>query len=225
VLRLTAAFAMLVNGGKKIMPTLIDRIQDRHGRTIYRHDPRACDQCSGVSWRGQPVPSLPDGREAVTDAGSAYQIVSMLQGVVQRGTGTRVKAVDKPLAGKTGTTNDSKDTWFIGFTPDLAVGVFVGFDEPQSLGRDETGASAASPIFRDFMKEALAEQPGVPFRIPPGIRLVRVNAKSGELASPDDRDVIFEAFKPGSEPGTQGEVIGGLDATVDGPATGTGGLY
>jgi penicillin-binding protein 1A len=149
----------------------------------------------------------------------------MLQGVVQRGTGTRVKAVDKPLAGKTGTTNDSKDTWFIGFTPDLAVGVFVGFDEPQSLGRDETGASAASPIFRDFMKEALAEQPGVPFRIPPGIRLVRVNAKSGELASPDDRDVIFEAFKPGSEPGTQGEVIGGLDATVDGPATGTGGLY
>jgi penicillin-binding protein 1A len=224
LLRLTTAYAMLVNGGKHITPTLIDRIQDRHGRTVIRHDKRTCTGCRATHWTGQSVPTVPDTRESVTDPGSAYQIVSILQGVVERGTGKRIKAVGKPLAGKTGTTNDSIDTWFVGFSPDLAVGVFAGFDTPRTLGRSEQGASVAAPIFRDFMAEALAGRPSIPFRIPPGIRLVRVNAGTGALAQPGERNVIFEAFKPGTVPTGPGEVLQGFGAGGD-SATGTGGLY
>jgi membrane peptidoglycan carboxypeptidase len=141
LIRLTTAYAMLVNGGKRITPTLIDRVQDRNGRTVLRHDRRECRACRVEAWRNQLVPLLPDDRERVADPASAYQVVSMLQGVIQRGTGRRVRAVGKPLAGKTGTTNNSMDTWFLGFSPDLAVGVFTGFDEPRPLGRRETGSS------------------------------------------------------------------------------------
>jgi penicillin-binding protein 1A len=173
------------------------------------------------------VPDVPDLREQIADPRSAYQIVSMLQGVIERGTGRRVKAVGKPLAGKTGTTNDSFDTWFIGFSPDLAVGVFAGFDEPRTLGRRETGSSVAAPIFRDFMKEALDGKPAIPFRVPPGIRLVRVNAVTGLPAMSGDRNIILEAFRPGTEPTERGEVVG--DGSVV-PARGVldaapGGLY
>jgi penicillin-binding protein 1A len=224
-LRLTAAYAMIVNGGKKITPTFIDRIQDRRGQTIFRHDDRPCGDCQQVSWADQPVPAIPDTREQVLDPRSAYQMVSILEGVVQRGTGTRVKAVGKPLAGKTGTTNDSKDAWFVGFSPDLAVGVYVGFDNPASLGDKETGGAIAAPIFRDFMIEALADKPATPFRVPPGIRLVRVDLKSGQRKS-SGAGVIFEAFKPGTEPNGQGTVIGGsgdmfFNGGVDGSGTGT----
>ncbi|MGH6946256.1 MAG: penicillin-binding protein 1A [Kiloniellales bacterium] len=205
LLRLTAAYAELVNGGKRITPTVIDRIQERHGQTIYRHDQRFCEDCQVDDWYGQKPPELPDIRDQLTDPASAYQIVSMLQGVVERGTGVRIKSVGRPLAGKTGTTNDSQDAWFIGFSPDLAVGVFAGFDEPRSLGKREQGASVAVPIFRDFMAEALEGQPAIPFRIPPGIRLVRVNAATGRLARPGDSNVILEAFKPGTIP--EGEPI------------------
>ena len=149
--------------------------------------------------------------------------------MVQRGTGRRVAAVGKPIAGKTGTTNDSIDTWFLGFSPDLAVGVYVGFDTPRSQGRGETGSSVAAPIFRDFMAEALADAPDVPFRIPPGIRLVRVNAATGLPAASGDTSVILEAFKPGTEPtGEAGPVLDGLDgavATGSAVRAGTGGLY
>ena len=224
LLRLTTAYAMLVNGGKRITPTLIDRIQDRDGRTVSRHDKRNCTGCRATYWTGQTVPTVPDTREAVTDPGSAYQIVSILQGVVERGTGVPIKTVGKPLAGKTGTTNDSIDTWFIGFSPDMAVGVFAGFDDPRTLGRGEQGASVAAPIFRDFMAEALAGRPSIPFRIPPGIRLVRVNAGTGELARPGEGNVIFEAFKPGTAPTGPGEVLQGLGAGGN-SAPGTGGLY
>jgi penicillin-binding protein 1A len=224
LMRLSTAYAMLVNGGRRITPTLIDRIQDRQGRTIFRHDDRACVDCRATFWTGQAVPAIPDARERVTDPGSAYQMVSMLQGVVERGTGRRVKTVGRPVAGKTGTTNDSFDTWFIGFSPDLAVGVFVGFDKPRSLGPRETGSSVAAPIFRDFLADALAEAASVPFRVPPGIRLVRVRAGTGELALPGDDDVILEAFKPGSQPAGPGRVLEGLSADGS-PATGTGGLY
>jgi penicillin-binding protein 1A len=124
----------------------------------------------------------------------------MLHGVVQRGTGRRIRAVGKPLAGKTGTTNDSVDAWFIGFSPDLAVGVFGGFDKPRSLGKRESGSSVAVPIFRDFMKDALKNKPPIPFRIPTGLRLIRVNAKTGKRAVRGDRPVILEAFKTGTEP-------------------------
>ena len=200
LLDLTTGYAMLVNGGKRITPTLIDRIQDRNGKTIFRHEKRLCPRCRGVEWDGEYPPVINDIREQVVDPRGAYQIVSMLHGVVQRGTGRRIKAVGKPLGGKTGTTNDSIDAWFIGFSPDLAVGVFGGFDQPTSLGKRETGSSVAVPIFRDFMAEALRDKPPIPFRIPTGIRLVRVNAKTGKRAVRGDKPVILEAFKSGTEP-------------------------
>ncbi len=228
LLRLTTAYAMFVNGGKRIRPTLIDRIQDRHGRTVFRHDGRLCSNCRAMYWTGQTPPEVPDIRQKVTEPDSAYQVVSLLQGVIQRGTGRRIKAVGKPLAGKTGTTNKSFDAWFIGFSPDLAVGVFTGFDEPRTLGRREQGASVAGPIFRDFMKEALAGQPAIPFRIPPGIRLVRVNAGTGQLARAGETNVILEAFKPGTAPSGRAEVLEGYSSAAGvgaAPATGTGGLY
>jgi penicillin-binding protein 1A len=234
VLKLTTAYAMIVNGGKRIEPTVIDRVQDRRGDTIYRHDTRPCAACANVAWTGPEVPQIPDQREQVVDPGSAYQMVSMLEGVVQRGTGASIASIGKPLAGKTGTTNDSNDTWFVGFAPDLAVGVFVGFDQPKSLGKKETGASAAAPIFKQFMAEALADRPAIPFRIPPGIRLVRVDATTGQRASAGAGKVIWEAFKPGSEPNGQSVVIEGVGVADEGPAVsggtlpsagGTGGLY
>src|SRR5207302_467323 len=137
-LRHTAAYAMLDNGGRRINPTLIDRVQGRDGKTVYRADQRPCEGCSNAEWKHQPVPVIPDTREQIADPVSTFQIVEMLQGVVQRGTGTAVKAVGKPLAGKTGTTNDWQDAWFVGFTPDLAAGVFVGYDDPAYLGSSET---------------------------------------------------------------------------------------
>ena len=230
LMRLTTAYAMLVNGGKRIAPTLLDRIQDRHGRTVFRHDRRACKGCRQKAWSGELPPRVPDTRKQVTDAGSAYQVVAMLKGVVDRGTGRRIAKVGKPLAGKTGTTNQERDTWFIGFSPDLAVGVFVGFDTPIPLGRRETGSSVAAPVFRDFMGEALEGKPAIPFRIPPNIRLVRVNARTGQLAQVGERNVILEAFKPGSVPTGASQVLEGQSWTAgqgagSGALTGTGGLY
>jgi penicillin-binding protein 1A len=200
VLRLTAAYAMLVNGGKRITPTFIDRVQDRNGATIFRVDQRACGGCGNVAWDNQAPPELADPHQRIEDPTTAYQIVHILEGVIERGTGRVVGSVGKPLAGKTGTSNGPNDTWFEGFSPDLAVGVFVGFDQPATLGSREQGATVAAPVFRDFMAAALKDTPGIPFRVPPGIRLTRVNATTGQLARVGDRPVIFEAFKPGTEP-------------------------
>ena len=225
LLRMTTAYAMLVNGGKRIEPTVIDRVQDRHGQTIYRHDVRDCPGCRAAAWQRQPSPALPDNREQVADPRSAYQVVSMLQGVVQRGTGRKIAEVGKPLAGKTGTTNDAFDTWFVGFSPDLAVGIFIGFDEPRSLGPKETGSSVSAPVFKAFMAEALETAPATPFRIPPGIRLVRVNAATGQLAQAGDSKVILEAFLPGTIPtGEQVVIDGGYSGAEPGAegASGTG---
>jgi penicillin-binding protein 1A len=224
LLRMTTAYAELVNGGKKITPSLIDRIQDRNGKTIYRHDTRVCENCQGPTASVDDPPQIPDHREQLAPATSVYQMVSMLQGVVQRGTGIRINALGRPLAGKTGTTNDSNDTWFVGFSPDLAVGVFIGFDNPKSLGQRETGSSVAVPVFKEFMGTALKDKPAVPFRVPPGIRLVRVNATTGMLARPGDRHTILEAFKPGTEPtGRETVLDGSVDSGYGGDASGTGG--
>ena len=223
---LTTAYAMLVNGGRKIVPTLIDRVQDRHGRTVFRHDKRDCPDCRSSVWTGTGMPQLPDDRPQLADPAAAYQIVSMLQGVVERGTGRRIRAVGKPLAGKTGTTNDSQDSWFVGFSPDLAVGVYVGFDTPRSLGKGESGSSVAAPIFRDFMAAALAEAPAIPFRIPPGVRLVRIDPRTGALAAAGAKNAILESFRAGSEPraGEPPRLLGLVSAQTS-PARGAGGLY
>src|SRR5215468_2676674 len=230
-IRMTTAYSQIVNGGKKIKPTFIDRIQDRLGRTIYRHDDRPCDDCRATGWNAQLVPQIPDTREQVIDPRTAYQMVSILEGVVQRGTGVAVKVVGKPLAGKTGTTNDSKDAWFVGFSPDLAVGVYVGYDQPRSLGGKETGGAIAAPIFRDFMMEALADKPATPFRRPPGVRFVRVDLHTGQKPTGDSGGpIIDEAFKPGTEPNGEIVVIGGSGDVLSngnssgGAPTGTGGL-
>jgi penicillin-binding protein 1A len=210
---------MIVNGGKRITPTLIDRIQDRDGKTIFRADDRPCDGCGDVDWQHQPVPVIPDTREQVADPGSAYQLVTMMQGVVERGTGDAVKAVGKPIAGKTGTTNDYRDAWFLGFSPDLAAGVYVGYDEPDSLGKDETGGHVAAPIFRDFMIDALKDTPAVDFRIPPGLRLYRVSAATG-LPVSGSGPAIYEAYKPGTEPG-KGRYVASEASSNSGEAEGS----
>src|SRR6516162_5712300 len=199
-LRMTAAYAMLDNGGKRVTPTFIDRVQDRNGATMFSADQRPCPDCDEVDWERQPVPVIRDTREQVADPGSAYQIVTMLEGVVQRGTGIAVKAVGRPIAGKTGTTNDFRDAWFEGFTPDLTAGVYVGYDNPDSLGKDETGGHVAAPIFRDFMIAALKDSPVTDFRIPPGMRVYRVSAATG-LPVSGEGPAIYEAYKPGTEPG------------------------
>ncbi|MBI3453846.1 MAG: penicillin-binding protein 1A [Rhodospirillales bacterium] len=228
LMRLTAAYAMMVNGGKTIVPSMIDRVQDRNGKTIFRHDGRPCEGCEAEAWTGQPQPALPDTRKQVVSPATAYQMVSILQGVIERGTGRRIKELGKPLAGKTGTTNQGFDTWFVGFSPDLAVGVFIGFDTPRTLGPNETGASVAVPVFKETMAEALKDKPAIPFRIPPGIRLVRVNPATGQLARTGERDAIWEAFKPGTETlAADAPVLDG-GASVPAmaiPASDAGGLY
>lgn len=201
LIELTRGYAAFVNGGKKITPTLIDRVQDRHGRTLFRHDERACEGCQAPDWDGQEPPQLAEVGEQVLDPIIAYQITHMMEGVVERGTGRRALKVGKPLAGKTGTTNDYRDALFMGFSPDLVVGVRVGFDDNRSLGQGEAGGSVAAPIFTEFMEKALADQPAIPFRIPPGVRLVKIDARTGELPGPDTSVVIEEAFRPGTEPG------------------------
>jgi len=141
---------MLVNGGKKIEPTILDRVQDGRGQTIYRHG-ASCDECAVDEWTASPPPARPDMREAVIDPVTAYQVTYMLKGVVDNGTGRSISVLGRPLGGKTGTTNDYKDGWFMGFSPDLVAGVYVGYDNPKPLA-GEAGGTVAAPIFRDFMK-------------------------------------------------------------------------
>lgn len=217
LIRMASAYATLVNGGKKVVPTLLDRVQDNTGKTVYLHDKRACPECAQANWdetatvrimpNGQEAveyfrpapPTIPDERETVVSPVTAYQITSMLEGAVQRGTGRQMLRLERPLAGKTGTTNDFKDAWFMGFSPDLVTGVYVGYDQPQSLGT-ETGAKAAGPIWRFFMGDALKDKPKVSFRIPQGVSLAPVDQITGEPSFIGAQGFIYEAFKPGTEP-------------------------
>ena len=146
------------------------------------------------------IPNIQDSREKITDPGSAYQMVSMLRGAVTRGTGKLVNKLNKTLAGKTGTTNKNTDAWFVGFSSDLVVGVYVGFDQPMTLGYKETGSSVAAPIFRNFMKKALKNKPDVPFRRPSGIKLIKVSPKTGLMVKENGKKYVLEAFKPGQLP-------------------------
>ena len=223
VLRMVGAYSMLANGGKRIRPTLVDRIQDRFGKTIYRHDERVCQGCEAERWTKQNEPRLVDSREQVIDPLTAYQITSMMEGVVQRGTAQVVRQVGKHLAGKTGTTNEAKDVWFVGFSANLAVGVYMGYDRPRSLGSSATAGQYAAPIFRDFMMTALKDKPDVPFRVPAGIKLISVDAKTGMRSS--GGGTIIEAFKPGTAPPDNFALIDGGPMGEQAIGTGTGGLY
>jgi penicillin-binding protein 1A len=218
LLRMATAYCMLANGGRKVRATLIDRIQDRWGRTVWRHDQRVCENCKAEEWRGQDEPQIFDDRQQIIDPHTAYQMTSILEGVVQYGTGRSLKKLGRTLAGKTGTTNKEKDAWFVGYSPDLVVGVFVGYDTPRPMGKGQTGGRVAAPIFGSFMKKALADKPATPFRIPPGIKLVRINHRTGLRASADQPDTIMEAFKPGGGPDDAYSVIGMSDVTEAGSA-------
>jgi penicillin-binding protein 1A len=221
VLRQAAGYASFVNGGRQVVPTLIDSVQDRQGRLVWRTDARECAGCGGEP--GNTPPRLTETRRQITDPVTAFQMTSLLQGVVQRGTGGRAGAgLNRPVAGKTGTTDDYKDNWFVGFTPDLVVAVWVGYDEPRSLGNNETGGSNAAPIFRDVMAAAMGSSPPIPFRAPPGVALVRLQLDNGQT--------ILEAFRPGTENSARppsdplaGASGGGTAAA--GLDSGLGGLY
>ncbi len=206
VMKLTNAYAQIFNQGRRLEPGLIDYVQDRNGKTIWRRDTRGCPGCNAPGWNGGPMPR-PQGRiEQVMDARTAYQIVHVMEGVIQRGTGTALAVLNRPLAGKTGTTNGPNDVWFVGGTPDIVAGLYLGFDKPRSMGGSAQGGTTAAPIWRQWAEASLQDWPKLPFAIPPGVRMVRVDRRSGTRVFgvwPDGGPrpaVIWEAFKPESEP-------------------------
>ena len=188
LMRMAVAYAEVVNGGKQVRPMMFDRIQNRYGKTVYRTDQRACENCA-TRMEGRPCAAgaCPMSAQQVLDPITAYQVVSILEGVVQRGTGTTIRSVGKPVAAKTGTTNDQFDAWTMGFSPDLVVGVWIGFDTPRNMGEGESGGRVAAPIFRDFMLAALKDRPAVTFRVPNGVEHVEVDADTGCQPGPDTR--------------------------------------
>ena len=207
VMKMTNAFAILANNGKEVKPTLVDYIQDRNGKVIYRTDTRPCTGCNAPDWDGKPMPRPPLRTKQLMDPMSAYQMVHILEGVITRGTAQRLRDLNRPLFGKTGTTSGPNDVWFIGGTPDIVAGVYLGFDQPRSMGHAAQGGRLAAPIFKDFAVKAFKDMPAVPFRAPQGIRMVRIDRRSGRKVFgewPTGNDpksaVIWEAFKPESEP-------------------------
>jgi len=209
--RVVAAYAMFANGGERVEPTLVDRVQDRWGRTVYRHDQRQCVECSEPDLPAGQGPWIASQRQRVMDPITAYQLTSMLQGVVQRGTARRVR-LPVPVAGKTGTTNDSRDVWFVGYTSTMVAGCYIGYDRPRSLGRGASGGGTCAPVFTEFMREAIEIYGGGRFAVPPGGRFIRINRYTGERLSDDatGEEVVAEYFRDGEEP------VFGIDALIDG---------
>ena len=195
LLKLTSAYCSFVNGGKLIKPILIDRIQDSEGNTIFNSETRSCGDCEKISYLSKKLPKIEDNFIKVFSPQTAYQITSMLEGVVQRGTGKKLSNLNLDLAGKTGTTNKNTDTWFIGYTSNLVVGVYIGYDDPKSLGRYETGSKTAMPVFRTFIEDAINKENARPFKVSKGIKMMVVDAKTGKKASYGSTDTIIEAFK------------------------------
>ena len=199
LLDLTNAYAMIVNGGKEINPSLITSVYDKTGKQILINEIKKCNSCNQIdSEIDYSIPDIINNQQSVLDPRIAYQITSMLEGVILRGTGRRIKELDTPLGGKTGTTNDNKDAWFVGFSPDLAVGVYVGFDQPKSLGYKQTGSAVAVPIFKEFMKEAKVNPSKIPFRVPSGISFVKIDPNTGLVSKISEG--MFEPFIIGTEP-------------------------
>jgi penicillin-binding protein 1A len=229
VFRMTAAYSMIDNGGHWLLPSIIDLVQNRKGQIIYQKGTATCAACfiaagirnapetdpnyraagqadpsmiwlKGASYADKPIFFKPTHADPMVDPIADHQIISMMEGVIQQGTGIKVAAVGKPLAGKTGTTSDWFDGWFVGFSPDIAAGAYVGFDQPRTLGEGETGGNVAAPIFRDFMAEALKDAPALPFPDAPGAEMVLVNSISGQPTVAGDKDAVLEAFRPGTGP-------------------------
>jgi penicillin-binding protein 1A len=247
--RMTAAYSMLDNGGHWLLPSIIDMVQDRQGHVLYQKGTAACAACfiaagphlvpdtdptyrpvgtadpsliwlKGASYADNPTLFKPTKPDPLVDPIADHQIISMMEGVVQQGTGIKVAAVGKPIAGKTGTSSDWFDAWFVGFSPDIAAGAFVGFDTPRTLGDGETGGNVAAPIFRDFMAAALKDAPALPFPDVPGADMVLVNSISGQRTVAGDKDAVLEAFRPGTGPGGGGgpynaQIAGVPPADVD----------
>ena len=195
LINLTSAYAPFVNGGKKIEPKLISRIQDRRGKTIYQEKSIKCVGCDQFIDDGILLPQIENSNKRVFSEETAYQMTSILQGVVKRGTAKKLKSLKVPLAGKTGTTNDNYDAWFIGFSSNLVIGVYVGYDNPKSLGKFETGSKAALPIFKDFIEKSLYKEDFQEFQIPENIYLTSLNYDTGTKAAYGEKNVITEALK------------------------------
>ena len=195
LIQLTNAYCTFVNGGKKVSPIFIDRIQDRRGNTIFNSDQRKCVGCEEISYLKEEIPIIKDNHKQIISSETAYQITSMMEGVIKRGTGRKLRNLNLPLAGKTGTTNKNMDAWFLGFTSKLVIGVYVGFDEPKSLGKYETGAKAALPIFKKFVENVVKKRDALPFKIPKNINLVMVDAETGLMANSSTKNIIYESFK------------------------------
>jgi penicillin-binding protein 1A len=233
---MVAAYGMFANGGKRVRPTVVDRVQDRFGRTLFRHDPRTCQGCAEDDFSAAGTPTLFDQRAQIMDPVTAYQLVSMLEGVVLRGTAARTVGaqVDFPVAGKTGTTNESRDAWFIGFTANMVAGCYIGYDNPASLGKRAYGGTLCGPVFTEFITEAMRTRTPGEFREPvrAGLILVKFDRETGERL-PDDAmgaHVVTELFNEGTEPelyaqvsaisgddtlfgGMSSDLIFGIDAT------------
>jgi len=195
LLNLSAAYCSFVNGGKLIEPIFVDRIQDSEGKTIFNSEKRLCKKCSEISFLGTDIPKITDNFPQIFSQETAYQITSMLEGAVKRGTSRGLKDLNLDLAGKTGTTNKNTDAWFIGFTSNLVVGIYVGFDEPKSLGRYETGAKTAMPIFKSFIKKTIKKSDARPFKVAKNIKMMVIDAKTGKKASFGSKKTIIEVFK------------------------------
>ncbi len=221
---LTNAYAMIANGGKKIEPKLITSIYSKEGKKIFDTRLKKCLECriDSILFNNE-IPKFFENKKTIIDPRLAYQITSMMEGVILRGTAKKLKDLDVPIAGKTGTTNQNKDAWFIGYTPDLVIGVYVGYDKPRSLGYKQTGSSVAVPIFKDFAKRIKINKNKKPFRIPDGISFVRIDPKSGMISN--QKESIVEPFILGSEPYSDNiNIIDGLENFNNNSISGTGGL-
>jgi penicillin-binding protein 1A len=243
VLRMVNAYSMLANQGRKVTPTLIDYVQDRHGKVIWRADNRPCEGCNAKDWNGQPMPRPRQRSAQILDAQTAYQMVHIMEGVTQRGTAAALRDLGRPLFGKTGTNTGPTNVWFVGGSPDLVGGVYIGYDRPRPMGGYAQGSTIAVPVFRQFAQMAMKTMPIIPFKAPPGIRMVRIDRHSGKKVFdgwPNDNDplspIIWEAFKPESEPrrqATRQELVAAQSARPKAPVVRTdsdflqqqGGIY
>ena len=195
LMKLTSAYSVFVNGGKLVNPILIDRIQDSEGKTIFNNKIRKCIDCDQISYLGKDYPTITNSYKQIFSPQTAYQMTSILEGVVQRGTGKKLKDLKLNIAGKTGTTNKNTDTWFIGFTSNLLIGVYVGSDNPKPLGRYETGSKTALPIFKEFIKKVVKKSDARPFKAAKGTIMMVVDPLTGQKAKFSSKNTIIEVYK------------------------------